>query len=63
MSVKLRDMAALDPEWASELKLFFAQDGLREVDYLNMTYSEFLKLSEEYMKKLAEVLQKHEHKV
>jgi hypothetical protein len=56
-------MAALDPEWASELKLFFGQNGICESDYLELTYAEFLKLSEEYMKKLAEVLQKHEHKI
>jgi hypothetical protein len=56
-------MAALDPEWASELKLFFGQNGICEVDYLELTYAEFLEFSEEYLKKLAEVLQKHEHKV
>jgi len=63
MNMKLRDMATLDPGWASELKLFFEQNGICEVDYLELTYAEFLKLSEEYLKKLAEVLQKHEHKI
>jgi hypothetical protein len=63
MSVKLRDMAALDPEWAQDLKTFFMQNGISESDYLELTYAEFLEFSEEYLKKLAEVLQKHEHKV
>lgn len=63
MSVKLRDMAALDPAWTEDLKTFFGQNGLCESDYLELTYAEFLKLSEEYLKKLAEVLQKHEHKI
>ena len=63
MSVKLREMAALDPEWATDLKMFFRQNGICETDYLAWTYAEFLQFCEEYMKKLAEVLQKHEHKV
>ena len=63
MSVKLRDMVALDREWTADLKLFFEQNRICEVDYLELTYAEFLEFSEEYLKKLAEVLQKHEHKV
>jgi len=63
MSVKLREMVALDPAWAEDLKTFFGQNGLCESDYLEMSYMEFLEFSEEYLKKLMEALKKREHKV
>jgi len=63
MSVKLREMAALDPEWAEDLKTFFEQSGICKTDYLEMSYMEFLEFSEEYLKKLMEALKKREHKV
>lgn len=63
MNVKLSEMAALDPEWATELKVFLEQNGICETDYLEWTYAEFLRFSEEYIKKLAEVLRKRDHKI
>jgi hypothetical protein len=67
MGVKLRQLAALDPEYAKELEAFFKKNGIGEAEYLNMTIEEFVKFCEgklgEYSKQFMEAMRKHEYKV
>ena len=65
VSVKLRQLAALDSEYAEELEAFFQEHGI--TDYLDMTLDDFIKFCEgkigEYCRELMGAVQKREHTV
>jgi hypothetical protein len=65
MSVKLRQLAEMDLEYAKELEAFFKEDGI--TDYLDMTIDDFVKFCEgklgEYSKQIMGAMQKREHQI
>jgi hypothetical protein len=67
MSVKLRQLAQMDPEYAKMLKDLFEKRGVCEADYLDMTVDDFIELltitTEKMAKIVNEALKKHEHKL
>jgi vacuolar-type H+-ATPase catalytic subunit A/Vma1 len=65
MSVKLKRLAEMDPEYGEMLAEFFKEQGI--TDYLDMTIDEFLELCErkvsQYSEQIMGAIRKREHKI